>query len=248
MALVAAFIFLLSVLCFAGRNSVATAGPGQDRILKKRSWSNEPVAIKLVKTKKGSVKLGEKFSDGDDWFEGLMLRIENISDKPIIFITVNLRFLRPANETGLPFTHIMQYGQRAPTVKLEAVVSDRYAAILPGRFVDLSVSKQDYDAIKSSLAQLGFSAGIQRIDVTLGSVIFDDGTHWQTVELRTDRSKSRLLDEALISSPIHPSFFCFGRMEDFPLKLERPSRSVTGRLRPPRRSNSSVLSEYVEPV
>src|SRR5882724_7468785 len=92
LTIAAASVFFISVLCFVASDSFAVTGQGQDRILNKRSWPNEPVKIKL----------GEKFSDDDDWFKGLKLTIQNISAKPIAYLSVNLGFLRPENETGLP--------------------------------------------------------------------------------------------------------------------------------------------------
>ena len=77
--------------------SVATAGQRKpERTLKKLSWANEPIVVKLVKTERGSIKLGEKFADDyDDWYKGLTLTIENKSSKAIAHIAMRLIFRRP---------------------------------------------------------------------------------------------------------------------------------------------------------
>ena len=85
-------LLLISVAVTITHNVTNThASPqNQDRILKQRSWPNEPVKIKLVTSKKGAIKLGETFSDDDDWFRGLTLKIENKSDKAITYIALSV--------------------------------------------------------------------------------------------------------------------------------------------------------------
>jgi hypothetical protein len=196
LTIAAASVFLISALCFVASDSLAGAGQGQDRILNKRSWPNEPVKIKLVKTKRGAVKLGEKFSDGDDWFKGLRLTIQNVSAKPIAYLSVELGFLRPENETGFPLGYTIQYGRHSPRYlgrESEVVVSKEYRPIPPGGLVDITISDQDYDIIKSSLAQAGFVAGVKTIDAILGEVIFDDGSSWKRSKSSHHTSKLSLL-------------------------------------------------------
>lgn len=209
-AIVAASVFLITILCFVASDSFARAGQGQDRILNKRSWSNEPVKIKLVKTKRGAVKLGEKFSDGDDWFKGLRLTIQNLSAKPIAYLSVELLFLRPEEETGLPLGHTIEYGRHSPRYigrESEVVVSKEYRPIPPGGLVDITISDQDYDIITSSLAQAGFVAGVKTLDVILGEVIFDDGSSWKRSKSSHHRSKLSLLNAPTVSNaPIHRDF------------------------------------------
>ena len=69
LTIAAASVFFISVLCLVASDSFAVTGQGQDRILNKRFWPNEPVKIKLVKTKRGEVKLGEKLAP--QWDEEL---------------------------------------------------------------------------------------------------------------------------------------------------------------------------------
>jgi hypothetical protein len=168
------------------------------------------VKIKLVKTKRGAVKLGEKFSDGDDWFKGLRLTIQNLSAKPIAYLSVELLFLRPEEETGLPLGHTIEYGRHSPRYigrESEVVVSKEYRPIPPGGLVDITISDQDYDIITSSLAQAGFVAGVKTLDVILGEVIFDDGSSWKRSKSSHHRSKLSLLNAPTVSNaPIHRDF------------------------------------------
>ena len=209
-AILAGFVVLTFALHFVTSDSFAHPGQGQERILNKRSWPNEPVKIKLVKTKRGAVKLGEKFSEGDDWFKGLRLTIQNVSAKPIAYLSVNLGFLRPENETGLPLSYTIQYGRHSPRYvgrESEVVVSKEYRPIPPGGLVDITISDQDYDTIKSSLETAGFVAGVKAIDVILGEVIFDDGSSWQTSKSSHHTSKLSLLNAPAVSNARDPPRF-----------------------------------------
>lgn len=157
----------------------------QDRIIEKSSFPNEPVKITLVKTKKGVTKLGEKFSeDDDDWFKGLIVRVENISNKPINYISVMLVILRPKEQeaAGLhPFGEPLGYGispfhsQDSPSKPVQAIA--------PGGSVELVLTDESFEENKNLLKRLGFSDSIKRIELSLQEVGFEDGTVWSGGEL-----------------------------------------------------------------
>src|SRR6266545_6936218 len=137
------------------------ASQQEDRQLNKRSWRDEPVLIKFVRTKKGIVKLDEKFADGDDWFQGLTLRMDNRSAKIITYIEVSLIFRRPLGETGLPLAYSIKYNFASPRVlgkESEVTVAITRPPVQPGQFADVTISDQQYDSIRSLLRQAGYSA------------------------------------------------------------------------------------------
>ena len=186
-------LLLISVAVTITHNVTNThASPqNQDRILKQRSWPNEPVKIKLVTSKKGAIKLGETFSDDDDWFRGLTLKIENKSDKAITYIALSLMFKRPDGETGRPLAYSIRYNQRSARFigkESEVTVSTQYPPIQPGEFADVKTFEQDFNSIKSLLLQAGYVGGIKAIDIVLEEVIFGDGSGWPGIKRnsRTD--------------------------------------------------------------
>jgi hypothetical protein len=72
------------------------ADRANERLIQKTTNSairNEPVAITLVKTKKGEVQPGKAFKDDDsDWLKGFTLTAQNISQRTITYIDVTYSF------------------------------------------------------------------------------------------------------------------------------------------------------------
>ena len=66
----------------------------QERLLERRIHPKEPLRIKAIRGKKGDVMVNKKFLDGDDWLRALTFRLENISDKNIVFARIELEFPR----------------------------------------------------------------------------------------------------------------------------------------------------------
>jgi hypothetical protein len=65
---------------------------GQDRLIDKMSWPKEPIKILKLRTKGKAIELGKKFAEEDDWLKGLTVTVENVSDKAIARIEINLAF------------------------------------------------------------------------------------------------------------------------------------------------------------
>ena len=179
-----ATVILISIVALSTTRfgkSTPTSAQGEDRLLNKRSWRDEAVAIKLVKTKKGSVKFGEKFADGDDWFQGLTFKLENRSGKAITYIALGLIFRRLLGDTGRPLAYSIRYNLRSPRFlgrESEVSVSNEHPPIQPGESGDVTISGQDYDSIRSLLLQAGYNDSVKTIDIVLEEVIFADGSSW----------------------------------------------------------------------
>lgn len=74
-----------------------------ERVVEKTSRRPTPLKIRVVKTKKGEVMLGKKFVDSDeDWFKGLSIVLENVSDKTVTYVGVGLLFPRQPGDEGKP--------------------------------------------------------------------------------------------------------------------------------------------------
>lgn len=179
---------LLIVGIFAGTvallsTGVATTGIAhqeQDRTIEKLSFPNEPVKITVVKTKKGAVKVGEKFKDETDWFKGLKIIVENTSGKPVTYVRVGLSFPRPENhETSKenPYGESLEYG--IDPVTTEGVeVANLVQAIAPGKSIELMMPDEAYAGTKELLKELEFPENIKRVIVMVEAVGFEDGTAW----------------------------------------------------------------------
>lgn len=83
-----AFCFLVCLLAVVVAISFphASAGQKQERTLKHKKWNSEPIRIMGVKAKGHDIPLDEKIFDADDWFQGLTIKVKNISNKAIVFV------------------------------------------------------------------------------------------------------------------------------------------------------------------
>lgn len=147
----------------------------QERTIGKIPWRNEPIKIRKLKTKGKTIELDKKFFEEEDWLKGLTVIVENISDKPISRIELELSFPRPegSSETIPTYTVKMIYG-RDPS-DADAAVQKQ---VLPGESVDVKLLEVNLPFIKKDLQELGYPEKTTHVQVMVDSVTFSDGTMW----------------------------------------------------------------------
>ena len=95
-----------------------------ERLIDKESWRNEPIKIIKLKTKDKPIELGKKFLENDDWLYALTVTVQNISDKAIARIDIQLAFPRPGGgstpEKAIYMAHL-GYGKEPSAVTPEDV-------------------------------------------------------------------------------------------------------------------------------
>lgn len=173
--------FMVSLLVVSVSMYVSTfdglAGQGKEREIKKLNWPKEPVKIGKLKTKEGVVGFGEKFRADDDWMKGLTFSVKNTSEKTITYLEIELNFPRDKGAQEEPEAHDrIIYGQY-PTLPGETTTPHPdHPPIRPGDTVDLVL--KDYEGIREFLDNTHYPVRIYRLEVSVGDVVFDDGTKW----------------------------------------------------------------------
>ena len=154
----------------------SSAQQPQERLLEKQVHEKEPLRIKAIKGKKGDILISKKFLDDSDWLKGLSFRLENISDKNIVFVQLEVEFPRSDDVPPLVFT--LQYGAGL-------LPNDPSTAnpIKPGEDVVLSFSDEDYGGLQHLLGEMKYPKSIGRAILNLHMVIFDDGIMWNAGRL-----------------------------------------------------------------
>src|SRR5207253_931387 len=86
------FWWLFILLSLTGTLLIAhvIAQQDQERFLEKYVHRNEPLRIKAIKGKKGTINISKKFLDDDDWLKSLSFSLENISDKNIKHAVIDI--------------------------------------------------------------------------------------------------------------------------------------------------------------
>src|SRR5215210_7549662 len=118
----------------------------QERLIRKLSWPNEPVKIKAIKSKDKTIELGKKFSAGDDWLKDLVVTVDNTSGKSILFIDIDLLFVRNDDSQEPQWAFKLAYGRRK--LPNEPVHPDAPKPLLPGETVNISLYDGAYEQIK----------------------------------------------------------------------------------------------------
>jgi hypothetical protein len=140
-----------------------------------------PVEIKSVKTKRGTVELGKNFPEEDDWFDGLTVSIKNTSGKTIIYLGGGFLFPRPEDEPSQqaapPRYQRFMYG-RHPLLSDDALQTIEPINVKPGEIFSVTISGEEYGAIRQRLKELGYSASVKEINFNVEEIYFDDGTGW----------------------------------------------------------------------
>jgi hypothetical protein len=152
----------------------------EERTIEKQSFSNEPVRITVAKTRKGVFKPGDKFNDEIDWFKGLKVMVENVSDKPVTYIRVGIVFPRQQDREvtqEIPYGESIGYGVD-PFSPEGSETSNQAKAIAPGKSIELAMPDEFFNGTKAVLKELKFPASIKRIVLTVETVGFEDGTAW----------------------------------------------------------------------
>lgn len=149
----------------------------QERRMKSRPWGNEPVKIGKLRIRGQSIGLGQAFSEGNDWLQGLTLNVKNISPHAISYVELELHFLRSENSIDNVITaYPMAYGT-APSKP----GSTSSVKIMPHQVVEIGLSDESYVELRDLLAKTNYSATLQEIkevEIIIREAIFEDSTKW----------------------------------------------------------------------
>jgi hypothetical protein len=179
----AVLVFL--TFCFLA-STRPSSSQNADKLIKKDEFPKAPVKIVLVKSKIGELATDKKISAGDDWLQGLTIRVHNDSDKPVNSVSIDLHFPWPEPQSGeLDFLAPIEYG-RNPFRPSEHEFLPEGELIFPGQTRDIPLTDEEYDALRRNLDSLKFPAVIKEVILRVRTVGFSDGTVWSGSIFRRD--------------------------------------------------------------
>jgi hypothetical protein len=151
----------------------------KDRTVARKPWPVEPVRVVAVKTKnKESVEIGRAFDEDDDWLDGFTVTVANNYDKSVTAMEIEMVFRREPGDPRPPFAYSLHLGPSPDGP--EYVHRDPKRIIKVGKTADLGLSPKNYASLKNYLAQTGYSNGIQRVELVIRAVGFEDGSMLHT--------------------------------------------------------------------
>ena len=107
-----------------------------------------PVEITSIELNGKELRAGEKIKGNDDWLRGVSFTVKNISDKPIAYVGIGLRF--PIQD-GIVVFGGLNYGVNYAHGLSRTASSP--PALEPGESVDLVLTNRRYESFLHVLAQ-----------------------------------------------------------------------------------------------
>lgn len=137
-----------------------------------------PVEVVAVKVKGALAAPGRPFAAGDDWLSSLTFSLKNISDKPISYVEISLRFPSAAGHKAksVQITGPIAYGC-FPGYPCRLDTAGSSTEILPGETREVGV-RDSSENLTATLAQLGVSLPVLSAEYDIDSVLFDADTKW----------------------------------------------------------------------
>ena len=139
---------------------------------------NEPLTITDLKVNAQSVSFDQRFAADDDWLKSLVVKVKNKSDKRVLFVSIELLFPRRQGSKDQGAMFDVFYGNRALQDR-QPTASEQLIGIAPGETTEIGFSVQKFVDLTSFLKATNFPQSIEKINLRLGSVIFDDNTMWR---------------------------------------------------------------------
>lgn len=164
-------VFATITICLQGITSVNAQN---DKKIVQLANSGKPqLKISDVKLGHQSVELGELFKAEPYWIENLSFKLENISNKPIVFLQANVNFPE-TRLTGKLMSYAIYFGQR-PDSKFK---TNRNPFLLkPDETLEIFLDKETTKIYKF-INQRQPVETINKVDLEIGFIIFEDKTAW----------------------------------------------------------------------
>jgi hypothetical protein len=127
-----------------------------------------PVEIVSIKLNGKDVQPGEKIKGDDDWLQGLSFTLKNISEKPIAYVAVGLRFSQPRGFVDFVLSYGVDFSRGEPRRQSSPL------PIQPGETVDLVLSKERYPNFLQILEMGGASRSFDTAPYLIERVCFEN--------------------------------------------------------------------------
>jgi hypothetical protein len=119
----------------------------------------------------------KSFTADDEWLRTFVLSVKNKSDKLILYASIRLQFPRPAGSRDIPAFYDMSYGNWALQTR-RPTSPEMLVGKSPGETFEIRLSAQQFVALREFLTATNYPSSIEKVDLSIGNVIFADDTMW----------------------------------------------------------------------
>jgi hypothetical protein len=155
------YIFALGALIFSVTTVLGFGiEPRQGRLLSKASHPFEPIEIESIKVKGNPINFDEPLGNDKDWLQGLTIRVKNISEKPISYISIELWSYPP--ESG-DKPRVTSFSRGSLPLPRNGVLEPPTTIVSPDEFIDITFTDEMYNIYKEYLQ-------VSNLKVSVGNV------------------------------------------------------------------------------
>lgn len=142
-----------------------------DKIIQLVPTINPQLKFSKVKVDQQPIELGKYFEADQNWIENLTFELENISDKPVVFLQGNINFPE-TRTTGILMSYLKSFGQR-PNSKFKS--KNEPMLLEPGETLEVSLDKEE-GRIYKFINERQPIGTIHKIELEVSFIIFEDKT------------------------------------------------------------------------
>ena len=174
------FFFFASLLVICGTASVAgwslnlSLGQSRGKAIGKTFTRNSVVEFEEIKASGKPLKFDERFDGNDDWIPTIGFKAKNISNKPIVYLAVNINFPETRATLGAMMSFPIEFGQKPDSAFPSQAAP---MVLLPNDTVEINL-QDHYPRIKSFIERRLTLKDIRQVDLEVNFVVFDDKTGW----------------------------------------------------------------------
>jgi hypothetical protein len=152
---------------------LAQSPQGRGKVIGKMFTRNSVVEFEQIKVSGKPVKFDEAFDGSDEWLPTVLLSVKNISNKSIVYLSVDVNFPETRSLRAM-MSYPIELGQ-----KPESKFPTRNApmVLLPGDTLEIQL-QDHYPKIKTFVEKQWTIKDIRKAELEIGFVIFDDRTAW----------------------------------------------------------------------
>jgi len=154
-------------------NSIINIQAQSEKKTIKLAYSSKP-QLKFTEVKVGQKdrKFDEGFDAEPEWVKNLSFKLENISGKPIVYLSVNINFPETRSSGNL-MSYQVVFGQH-PHSKLK---HNKPMLLMPGETLEVFLDNEK-DKIYKFVNERQSIESIQKVELEIGFIVFEDKTAW----------------------------------------------------------------------
>ena len=139
------------------------------------AYSRKPqLNFKDVKVGQNSIKFNESFNEDEDWLKRLSFNLENISGKPIVFLTVDVNFPE-TRSTGPMMAYPISFGQRPGSIHRQ----QKPLLLKPKEVLEVHLSER-YESLIKFINERQPIGTLGKIELVINFIVFENGIAWNT--------------------------------------------------------------------